>query len=89
DTYFARTCLSIVMIMNIFGLLKEFVQMYQQKLKYLMDGSNIIDWSIYVTSILFASAVCTNPLFVASWRWQCAAIAVFTSWVNFLIYLQR
>ncbi|XP_066434673.1 transient receptor potential cation channel subfamily A member 1 isoform X2 [Eleutherodactylus coqui] len=89
DTYFARTCLSIVMIMNIFGLLKELVQMYQQKLKYLMDGSNIIDWSIYVTSILFASAVCTNPLFVASWRWQCAAIAVFTSWVNFLIYLQR
>ncbi|XP_069813573.1 transient receptor potential cation channel subfamily A member 1 isoform X1 [Dendropsophus ebraccatus] len=89
DTHFIRTCLSIVMLMSIFGIVKEIVQMFQQKLKYLMDSSNIIDWAIYMSSILFASSVCTSPLQVASWKWQFAACAVFTSWVNFLIYLQR
>ncbi|XP_069587576.1 transient receptor potential cation channel subfamily A member 1 isoform X2 [Ranitomeya imitator] len=89
DSYFTRTCLGIVMLMSIFGILKEIVQIFQQKLKYLMDSSNIIDWAIHVTAILFASSVCTNPLYVEGWKWQCAAMAVFTSWVNFLIYLQR
>ncbi|KAM3927836.1 transient receptor potential cation channel subfamily A member 1 [Leptodactylus fuscus] len=89
DTYFTRICLSLVMIMSIFGIVKEIIQIFQQKAKYLMDTSNIIDWTIHVTSILFASSVCTNPLDVPSWKWQCAAAAVFTSWVNFLIYLQR
>ncbi|XP_056378121.1 transient receptor potential cation channel subfamily A member 1 isoform X2 [Hyla sarda] len=89
DTYFTRTCMSIVMLMSIFGVVKEIAQMFQQKFKYLTDSSNIIDWAIHISSILFASAVCTNPLYVSSWKWQCAACAVFTSWVNFLIYLQR
>ncbi|XP_075684342.1 transient receptor potential cation channel subfamily A member 1 isoform X2 [Rhinoderma darwinii] len=89
DKYFTRTCLGIVMLMSIFGIIKEVVQMCQQKVKYLMDSSNIIDWAIHISSILFASSNCTNPLYVSSWKWQCAACAVFTSWVNFLIYLQR
>ncbi|XP_072007830.1 transient receptor potential cation channel subfamily A member 1 isoform X2 [Engystomops pustulosus] len=89
DSYFIRTCLGIVMVMSTFGILKEVVQMFQQKAKYFMDSSNVIDWSIHVTCILFASSICTNPLNVPSWKWQCAAIAVFTSWINFLIYLQR
>ncbi|XP_044151009.1 transient receptor potential cation channel subfamily A member 1 isoform X1 [Bufo gargarizans] len=89
DTYFIRTCLGIVMLMSMFGIVKEIVQIFQQKLKYLLDSSNVIDWTIHITSILFASSLCTNPLYVPSWKWQCAAGAVFTSWVNFLIYLQR
>ncbi|XP_073439946.1 transient receptor potential cation channel subfamily A member 1 isoform X2 [Dendrobates tinctorius] len=89
DSYFTRTCLGIVMLMSIFGIIKEIVQIFQQKLKYLLDSSNIIDWAIHITAILFASSLCTNPLYVSGWKWQCAAMAVFTSWVNFLIYLQR
>ncbi|XP_077126764.1 transient receptor potential cation channel subfamily A member 1 [Ranitomeya variabilis] len=89
DSYFTRTCMGIVMLMSIFGIIKEIVQIFQQKLKYLMDSSNILDWAIHVTAILFASSLCTNPLYVEGWKWQCAAMAVFTSWVNFLIYLQR
>ncbi|KAM5158043.1 transient receptor potential cation channel subfamily A member 1 isoform 2-T2 [Mantella aurantiaca] len=89
DSYFTRTCMGIVMFMSAFGMFKEIVQMGQQKLGYLMDGSNLIDWTIHISSIMFVSSICTKPLFVAFWQWQAGAIAVFLSWVNFLIYLQR
>nr|BCR37383.1 transient receptor potential cation channel subfamily A member 1 isoform 277V [Buergeria buergeri] len=89
DSLFTRACMGIIMFVSIFGIFKEIIQMGQQKLGYLMDGSNIIDWTIHISSIMFVSSLCTNPLFVSSWQWQAGAVAVFASWVNFLIYLQR
>nr|BCR37381.1 transient receptor potential cation channel subfamily A member 1 isoform 277V [Buergeria japonica] len=89
DSLFTRACMGIIMFVSIFGIIKEIIQMGQQKLAYLMDGSNIVDWTIHISSIMFVSSVCTNPLSVLSWQWQAGAVAVFASWVNFLIYLQR
>ncbi|KAE8599011.1 hypothetical protein XENTR_v10017018 [Xenopus tropicalis] len=60
-----------------------------KKLAYIGDGSNIIDWSIYISSIIFVSSLCHSPIVVSGLQWQFGAIAVFASWVNFLIYLQR
>ncbi|XP_072267162.1 transient receptor potential cation channel subfamily A member 1 isoform X2 [Pyxicephalus adspersus] len=89
DSYFTRACMGIVMLMSIFGMLKEIVQMGQQKLGYLMDGSNLVDWTIHISSIMFVSSIYTIPLNVSFWQWQAGACAVFASWVNFLIYMQR
>ncbi|XP_018417833.1 PREDICTED: transient receptor potential cation channel subfamily A member 1 [Nanorana parkeri] len=89
DSYFTRTCMALVMMMSILGMLKEIVQMGQHKLGYLMDGSNIVDWTIHISSIMFVSSIYTMPLSVSFWQWQAGAVAVFASWVNFLIYLQR
>ncbi|XP_075069745.1 transient receptor potential cation channel subfamily A member 1 isoform X2 [Mixophyes fleayi] len=89
DTYFTRTCMGIVMFMSILGMLKELVQMGQQKLKYLIDGSNALDWTIHISSILFVSSVYDRHLSMSYWQWQAGSFAVFSSWVNFLIYLQR
>ncbi|XP_063307399.1 transient receptor potential cation channel subfamily A member 1 isoform X1 [Pelobates fuscus] len=89
DTYFTKVCMGIVFIMSIFGIIKELVQIVQQKAKYLMDSSNIIDWAIHVSSIIFVSSLCKPHLSLDFFHWQFGAIAVFASWVNFLIYLQR
>ncbi|XP_040210340.1 transient receptor potential cation channel subfamily A member 1 isoform X1 [Rana temporaria] len=89
DSYFTRICMSIVLFMSIFGMLKEIIQMGQQKLGYLLDSSNAVDWTIHISSIVFVSSICTMSTDVEFWQWQAGAVAVFASWVNFLIYLQR
>uniref|UniRef100_A0A8B9MRT5 Transient receptor potential cation channel subfamily A member 1 n=1 Tax=Accipiter nisus TaxID=211598 RepID=A0A8B9MRT5_9AVES len=57
------------------------------KLKYLLDYSNLLDWTIYTTSIIFVSSLFINT--PAHLQWECGAIAVYLSWMNFLLYLQR
>uniref|UniRef100_A0A8B9TBW7 Transient receptor potential cation channel subfamily A member 1 n=1 Tax=Anas platyrhynchos TaxID=8839 RepID=A0A8B9TBW7_ANAPL len=58
-----------------------------EKLKYLLDYSNLLDWTIYTTSIIFVSSLFINT--PAHLQWECGAIAVYLSWMNFLLYLQR
>nr|BBH84654.1 transient receptor potential ankyrin 1a [Xenopus muelleri] len=89
DTQYTKVCMSLVFCMSVFGIIKEVAQLCQQKLAYIFNGSNIIDWSIYISSIVFVSSMCSTPLVVSHFQWQFGAIAVFASWVNFLIYLQR
>ncbi|KAG8441939.1 hypothetical protein GDO86_010936 [Hymenochirus boettgeri] len=89
DTYFIRACMGIVLCMSFLGIIKELVQLCQQKLKYIMDHNNVIDWTIHISSIIFVSSLCQTPVVVSTFQWQFGAVAVFASWVNFLIYLQR
>ncbi|XP_053105352.1 transient receptor potential cation channel subfamily A member 1 [Hemicordylus capensis] len=87
DSYFIKVCMCLVFIMSLFGICKEMIQLFQQKLRYLLDYSNLLDWTIYTTSIIFVSSlVSTIP---ARLQWECGAIAIFLSWMNFLLYLQR
>uniref|UniRef100_A0A8D2PXJ0 Transient receptor potential cation channel subfamily A member 1 n=1 Tax=Zosterops lateralis melanops TaxID=1220523 RepID=A0A8D2PXJ0_ZOSLA len=87
DSYFTRVCMCLVLIMSVLGICKEIFQLIQQKLKYLLDYSNLLDWTIYTTSIIFVSSLFINT--PAHLQWECGAIAVYLSWMNFLLYLQR
>ncbi|XP_006015374.1 transient receptor potential cation channel subfamily A member 1 [Alligator sinensis] len=87
ESYFIRVCMCLVLIMSLLGICKEIFQLIQQKLKYLLDYSNLLDWTIYTTSIIFVSSLfATIP---GHLQWECGAIAVYLSWMNFLLYLQR
>ncbi|XP_062985937.1 transient receptor potential cation channel subfamily A member 1 [Elgaria multicarinata webbii] len=87
NSYFIKVCMCLVLIMSLFGICKEIIQLFQQKLKYLLDYSNLLDWTIYTTSIIFVSSLFINlPVRL---QWECGAIAIFLSWMNFLLYLQR
>ncbi|NWW67695.1 TRPA1 protein, partial [Ifrita kowaldi] len=87
DSYFIRVCMCLVLIMSLLGICKEIFQLIQQKLKYLLDYSNLLDWTIFTTSIIFVSSLFINT--PAHLQWECGAIAVYLSWMNFLLYLQR
>ncbi|XP_075776642.1 transient receptor potential cation channel subfamily A member 1 [Pelodiscus sinensis] len=87
DSYFIRVCMCLVFVMSLFGICKEIFQLFQQKLKYLLDCSNLLDWTIYTSSIMFVSSLFVN--IPAHLQWECGAIAVYLSWMNFLLYLQR
>uniref|UniRef100_A0A663MYS7 Transient receptor potential cation channel subfamily A member 1 n=1 Tax=Athene cunicularia TaxID=194338 RepID=A0A663MYS7_ATHCN len=75
NSYFTRVCMCLRNNIN------------RTKLKYLLDYSNLLDWTIYTTSIIFVSSLFINT--PAHLQWECGAIAVYLSWMNFLLYLQR
>nr|XP_014342061.1 PREDICTED: transient receptor potential cation channel subfamily A member 1 [Latimeria chalumnae] len=85
--HFVTVCMFIVLFMSLFGVCKELVQLFQQRWKYLMDCSNLLDWSIIVFNILFVV-----PMLFGNFNgchWEFGSIAVFLSWVNLLLYFQR
>ena len=58
-----------------------------QKLSYFGDMINLLEWSLYVTSLLFVVPFLFEMNTV--WQWQCGAAAAFLAWFNFLLILQR
>ncbi|XP_058032168.1 transient receptor potential cation channel subfamily A member 1 [Ahaetulla prasina] len=87
DSNFIKVCMSLVFIMSLFGICKEIIQLFQQKLNYLLDYSNLLDWTIYTTSIIFVSSLFV--MLPIRLQWDCGAIAILLAWTNFLLYLQR
>ncbi|XP_072524951.1 transient receptor potential cation channel subfamily A member 1a [Salminus brasiliensis] len=85
--YIITTCMFLVLAMNIYAVGKEIVQMFQQRVKYLRDMSNLMDWSATVCSLLFVIPLLLNVK--SSWHWQAGALAALASWINLLLYLQR
>ncbi|MBN3295215.1 TRPA1 protein, partial [Amia calva] len=85
--YFLTSCMMLVLVMNVYAVIKEFVQMSQQRWRYFIDPSNLLDWVAAVFSILFVIPLMYN--LKSTLHWQAGAIAVYFSWVNFLLYLQR
>ncbi|XP_056155818.1 transient receptor potential cation channel subfamily A member 1b [Lampris incognitus] len=80
-------CMVMVLVMNICAIGKEVVQISQQRWNYFRDVSNQCDWSSAIFSLLFVI-----PLFFnmeSSFYWQAGALAVLSSWIGFLLYLQR
>lgn len=66
---------------------RELIQMYQQRWNYWMDPGNFISWMLYIAAIIMIL-----PVFLDSYsdlQFSCAAITVFLSWFNLLLYLQR
>ncbi|XP_029547495.1 transient receptor potential cation channel subfamily A member 1 [Salmo trutta] len=84
---FLFSCMVMVLVMNIYSMGKEVMQMYHQRLNYFKDPFNYQDWIVAIFSLLFVIPMYFNV--EGSWYWQAGAMAVFQSWISFLFYLQR
>ncbi|XP_071780098.2 transient receptor potential cation channel subfamily A member 1b isoform X1 [Centroberyx gerrardi] len=87
QSLFLSFCMVMVLVMNIYAIGKELVQLSQQRWNYFRDFSNPCDWAAAVFSLLFVI-----PLFLkleGTLHWQAGAMAIFQSWIGFLLYLQR
>uniref|UniRef100_A0A8C4D9P0 Transient receptor potential cation channel, subfamily A, member 1b n=1 Tax=Dicentrarchus labrax TaxID=13489 RepID=A0A8C4D9P0_DICLA len=84
---FLSVCMVMVLVMNIYAIAKEVVQMSQQRWNYFKDFSNQSDWFTAILSLLFIIPIMLNVK--GSLHWQAGAMAVLNSWVGFLFYIQR
>ncbi|GFR58682.1 transient receptor potential cation channel subfamily A member 1 [Elysia marginata] len=69
------------------NIVKEIVQIINQRKKYFEDFGNAVEWSLYVSSLLFAVPfICGYSM---HWQWEIGALAIFLAWFNALVFLQR
>nr|XP_057916143.1 transient receptor potential cation channel subfamily A member 1b [Doryrhamphus excisus] len=87
QSLFLSFCMVMVLVMNIYAIVKEVLQIIQQRWNYLKDSSNQNDWFSAIFSLLFVIPLMANAQ--GSLHWQAGAMAVLQSWVGFLLYLQR
>ncbi|KAJ0059586.1 hypothetical protein NL108_001965 [Boleophthalmus pectinirostris] len=87
QSVFLSICMAMVVVMNIYSICKEVVQISQQRLSYFKDTSNQIDWFSAVCSLGFVIPLMLNAQ--GSFHWQVGAVGLLSSWVGFLLYLQR
>ncbi|XP_067434014.1 transient receptor potential cation channel subfamily A member 1b [Thunnus thynnus] len=87
QSLFLSWCMMMVLVVNIYSIAKEVVQISQQRWNYFRDYSNHCDWLSAIFSLLFIIPVMLNA--EGSLHWQAGAMAVLNSWVGFLLYLQR
>uniref|UniRef100_A0A8C5FNY3 Ion transport domain-containing protein n=1 Tax=Gadus morhua TaxID=8049 RepID=A0A8C5FNY3_GADMO len=85
--FFLSLCMVMVVVMNFYAIGKEVLQIFQQRWNYFKDSSNNIDWLVAFFSLAFVIPLALNA--EGSLHWQAGAMAVFHSWVCFLLYLQR
>lgn len=77
----------VILIYISLNSLRELLQLYQQRVQYLLDPANLVTWLLYGAAILMV----TPSLFGALHDMQLSftSISVFLSWFNLLLYLQR
>ncbi|KAK3089349.1 hypothetical protein FSP39_002938 [Pinctada imbricata] len=78
----------VMMVLTIINVIKELVQMAQQRLKYFTSVDNLLEWVLYISTGMFVAPHLTHdPLH--SYQWEAGAIAIFLAWFNCLLYFQR
>ena len=60
---------------------------YLQKLSYFLDFTNLIEWTLYLTSVLYVIPFLTG--YPIHWQFEVGAVAVFLAWFNMLVFLQK
>uniref|UniRef100_A0A8C4QZE1 Transient receptor potential cation channel, subfamily A, member 1a n=2 Tax=Eptatretus burgeri TaxID=7764 RepID=A0A8C4QZE1_EPTBU len=79
--------LLIIFTLSCVSLVKESIQLIHQRKKYFMDPSNLIEWILYVSTILFVIPTFSN--FNSEFTWNFGAVSIFLGWFNLLLYIRR
>ncbi|XP_054085088.1 transient receptor potential cation channel subfamily A member 1 isoform X5 [Zeugodacus cucurbitae] len=69
--------------------LREFIQMYQQRLHYIFEIDNLISWILYTSALIMVWPVFFAEGHISTVHYSAAAVAVFLSWFRLLLLLQR
>ncbi|XP_076315881.1 transient receptor potential cation channel subfamily A member 1-like [Tachypleus tridentatus] len=86
----AASCITgtIVLVLAILNIFKEFYQVYQQRVRYFTEPLNLLEWGLYITAGLMSDDY-TLLIEHPALRNIVAALAVFLAWFNYLLFLQR
>nr|XP_034311437.1 transient receptor potential cation channel subfamily A member 1 isoform X1 [Crassostrea gigas] len=86
-TTWYRMITGLVFVLTSINILKELVQMVQQRLRYFLDPNNLVEWVLYVSTAVFIAPVLFNDSDCLNM--EAGAVAVFLAWFNCLLFLQR
>lgn len=77
-----------IIVYVVLNSMREVLQIYQQKWKYLFEPNNLVSWLLYISAVLMVSPV-FNDGSINDVHFSATSLAVFLSWFNLLLFLQR
>lgn len=69
--------------------MREIIQIYQQRLHYLVETVNLISWVLYISALIMIAPAFRPDGAINTMHYSAASIAVFLSWFRLLLFLQR
>ncbi|CAB3379362.1 Hypothetical predicted protein [Cloeon dipterum] len=80
-------CGTSILVYIAINVVREGMQIYQQRLHYLLDPFNIVSWMLYISAVAMVLPVFNSDL--ERIQYSSASITAFLAWFNLLLYLQR
>lgn len=77
-----------ILVYVVLNSMREALQIYQQKWKYLFEPNNLLSWLLYISATMMVSPV-FNDGSIADVHFSATSLTVFLSWFNLLLFLQR
>ncbi|XP_030838803.1 transient receptor potential cation channel subfamily A member 1-like isoform X3 [Strongylocentrotus purpuratus] len=89
-TDFQYICVIIIIFYCGVNIIKEFLQLSQQKWRYFIDPTNYMEWALYITSAMFVGPfLIQDDTPTTHSQWVFGAFAIFFAWFNLLLYQQK
>ncbi|XP_037953086.1 transient receptor potential cation channel subfamily A member 1 [Teleopsis dalmanni] len=82
-------CAVAIIVYITLNSLREIIQMYQQRLHYILEIVNLISWVLYISALIMVTPVFDADGRINTIHYSAASIAVFLSWFRLLLFLQR
>eukprot|EP00057_Strongylocentrotus_purpuratus_P033527 XP_791721.4 PREDICTED: transient receptor potential cation channel subfamily A member 1 homolog [Strongylocentrotus purpuratus] len=82
-----------IMILSLLNILREFTQMFVQRISYFQDFGNIMELFLYLFAIIFSLPFSTveyvkHGNIKQDWQWPIGAAAGFLGWINLLLFIR-
>ncbi|CAI8028560.1 Transient receptor potential cation channel subfamily A member 1 homolog [Geodia barretti] len=77
-----------LILLSLFYLSIETVQVLRRRKQYLTEGENYIQVLTFLFSMIFVSGFGNECWCAPSWQWQFGALALFLAWFNLVILLK-
>uniref|UniRef100_A0A1A9V4K4 Transient receptor potential cation channel subfamily A member 1 n=1 Tax=Glossina austeni TaxID=7395 RepID=A0A1A9V4K4_GLOAU len=84
-----RVCAGTIIVYIALSSLRELIQIYQQRLHYILEIVNLISWILYISTLIMVAPVCKTDGAITNVHYSAASISVFLSWFRLLLFLQR
>ncbi|KAM7358745.1 transient receptor potential cation channel A1 isoform 2-T2 [Cochliomyia hominivorax] len=82
-------CAAVIIVYIAASSLRELIQMYQQRLHYILEIVNLISWILYISTLIMVIPVFKSDGSITNVHYSAASISVFLSWFRLLLFLQR
>jgi len=88
---FNRAVPFIVIIFAVLHLAKEIYQIYSQRFRYFTEWSNALEWTLYITALLFVLPYVGDPnTFKNTYAvyWQMGTFSIFFGYINLILIIE-
>ncbi|XP_017862100.1 PREDICTED: transient receptor potential cation channel subfamily A member 1 isoform X4 [Drosophila arizonae] len=82
-------CAIVIVVYILLNSMRELIQIYQQRLHYLVETVNLISWVLYISALIMITPAFRPDGAINTIHYSAASIAVFLSWFRLLLFLQR